>query len=214
MVGTWARSIYTVQLQLHLPFRLHVIDPHRPTASTIYLSRVIDPHRPTASTIYISCDRSSPSNCIYHLLCTWSIHPHRPTVSTILHGTWSIRTVQVYQPFWVGPGSINRHRPTAILLYLHRASSKPSMKLGFPPFRPTLPPSSATRFFARKIPTERNEQSNNPPNCFPQLLRTKCNTIPSGLFLFLAEKEKNRRRIQSCDNRTTKIVDDEIIKFL
>jgi hypothetical protein len=30
----------------------------------------------------------------------------------------------------------------------------------------------------------------------------------------LAEKEKNRRRIQSCDNRTTKIVDDEIIKFL
>jgi len=26
-------------------------------------------------------------------------------------------------------------------------------------------------------------------------------------------REKNRRRIQSCDNRTTKIVDDEIIKF-
>jgi len=36
--------------------------------------------------------------------------------------------------------------------------------------------------------------------------------IPSGLFSVFG-REKNRRRIQSCDNGTNKIVDDEIINF-
>jgi len=222
--GTWAWSIYTVQLQLHLtiyiardqsapsnciyhlhftqsihtiqlhlPFTFHAIDPHHPTASTsIYLSRdrsihTIQLHLP----FYISCDRSTPSNCIYHLHCTWSIHTVQ-TASTILHGTcWSIHTVQVYQLFWVAPGLINRHRPTAILLILHRASSKPWMELGFPAFA-----HFATQFrypFLRaQDPTERNEQSNN-PNCFSSTPPTKFNMIPSGAFFCFRQRKKQTK---------------------
>jgi hypothetical protein len=92
-----------------------MIDPQHPTASTIYVSRVIDPHPPTASTIYISrVDRSTPSNCIYHLhfMCG------------------SIHTIQLHLPFtfhvWIDP-----HRPTASTIYIAPDPSTPS-KLHLP----------------------------------------------------------------------------------
>lgn len=65
-----------------------MIDPHRPSASTIYLSRVIDPHHPTASTIYFAPDPSTPSNCIYYHFAWHLVNLHRPSVSTVLSRTW------------------------------------------------------------------------------------------------------------------------------
>jgi hypothetical protein len=184
---------------------------------------VINPHRPTASTIYLSCDRSTPSNCIYHLHFTWSIHtiqlhlpftfhlihPHHPTASTIYippHPSTPSKCINCLSRTWIDqstPSNCN-------LTYFASCFIQTVDEVRVSGISPTLPPSSATRFFALKIPAERNEQSNN-PNCFPQLLAQNLIWFHRGFSVL--GRGKNRGRIQSCDNCTTKIVDDEIMKF-
>jgi hypothetical protein len=96
-------SICTVQL--HLPFTFHAIDPHHPTASTIYLSRDLLIHtiqlHLLAFTFHV-IDRSTPSNCIYHFTFH-VIDPHHPTASTIYIAPDPSTPSKLHLPFCMAP---------------------------------------------------------------------------------------------------------------